>query len=468
MRFVDREREMEVLEGARKRSQRKLYTLAIYGLRRVGKTRLLREFLGEKDVYLFVNRGKSSVSLLREYSEILKKKGILSKRETITSWSDFFEVLFERFEGVVAFDEFQDFRFVDSAVYPTLQKYIDENEDRPILLIFTGSTIGMVEKLFKDSKEPLYGRIKRELRLEPLNIRGSYLMAKELEIENLDSFITLYTVFGGFPRYWVAVEDEGLEGESAERIIEELIFTYSAPLEEEVPRILSVEFGKRSGIYYDILEAIANGSTSPSEIAGYLNRKETSITRQLHELVGYFKLVDYDRAVLGKGNVLYIKHPYLSFWFRFIQPRLSEYEVSREKLWRDVLHKLPDYVGQRFDFACRELVRLAEKRGLLPFEVSKIGRHWGYYREEGKRRVYEIDIVALDAERKRALFGECKWRKKAINTEKLVEELKRKVELTGWRGNSYYLVIGRKLKNVPENVIALNEEGVKNLLEGKL
>ncbi|WP_456366624.1 ATP-binding protein [Thermococcus sp.] len=464
MRFIDREREMEVLKKARERSRKKLYTLAIYGLRRAGKTRLLREFLGESDLYFFVNRGKSSTSLLREYSEMLRERDIISKREELKGWDDFFEVLFERFEGTIAFDEFQDFRFVEPAVYPTLQKFIDENEERPLLMIFTGSTIGMVEKLFRDSKEPLYGRIKRELRLQPLDIRGSYEMAKEVGIPIIDDFMVLYSVFGGFPHYWVAVEDEGLEGESAERIIEELLFSYSAPLEEEVPRVLSMEFGKRSGVYYDILEAIANGATSPGGIAGYLNRKETSITRQLHELVNYFKLVGYDSAVLGKGNVLYIRHPFLNFWFRFIQPRLSEYEVDRERLWEDVKSNLSDYVGKRFDFICREILRLAGN--YLPFTPAVIGRSWGHYRESGGRRVYEIDIVALDAGREKALFGECKWRKKAVNAKKLLTELRKKAELTGWRGEKHYMVIARKLKNVPENVIALDEERIKNLLEG--
>lgn len=456
---------MRVLENSRERSKRKLYSLAIYGLRRVGKTRLLREFLNENDLYFFVNRSKSSTSLLREYSEILRGKGIISPREELRGWDDFFDVLFERFGGAIAFDEFQDFRFVEPSVYPTLQRFIDENEERPILLIFTGSTVGMIEKLFKDSKEPLYGRIKRELHLEPLNIKGSYEMAEELEI-SLEDFLMLYAIFGGFPRYWVAIEDEGLEGESAERILEELVFSYSAPLEEEVRRILSLELGKRSGVYYDILEAIANGSTSPSKIAGYLNRKETSITRQLQELIGYFKLVDYDRNILGKDRILYIRHPFINFWFRFIHPRLSEYEMNREGLWEDVQGKLPDYAGKRFDFLCREILRLS--RANLPFTPAVIGRGWGYYREKGKRKVFEIDIVAFDRERKTAIFGECKWRKKPLNGEKLLDELRRKVELANWNGKIYYLLIGRKFKNVPENVIVVDEDKIKSLLEGEL
>ncbi|NPA47540.1 MAG: DUF234 domain-containing protein, partial [Thermococci archaeon] len=144
---------------------------------------------------------------------------------------------------------------------------------------------------------------------------------------------------------------------------------------------------------------------------------------------------------------------------------LSEYELNRERLWEDVKRNLPDYVGKRFDFACRELLRL--DGDFLPFQPAIIGRHWGHYRKDGKRTVYEIDIVALDPEMRKAIFGECKWRKKPQNAEKLLEELKWKVELTGWKGEVYYLLIARKLRNVPENVIAIDEEKIKNLLGGE-
>ncbi|USH00431.1 ATP-binding protein [Thermococcus argininiproducens] len=465
MRFIDRDTEMRILEEAKKRSKKKLYTLVVYGLRRVGKTRLLLEFLREKDLYFFVNRGKTSESLLREYEEILKKRGAITKYEHISSWDEFFEVLFERFEGVVVFDEFQDFQRVEPSVFSTLQKLIDLHESRKnLMLVFTGSTIGMIEKIFRDSKEPLYGRIKRELHLKELGIKASYKLSRELEIEEIDDFMKLYAVFGGLPKYYVAIEDEGLEGKSAEEIIKNLFFSPSAPLEEEVPRILSLEFGRRSGVYYDILEAVANGATSLSKIAGYMNREETSLTRQIKELVDYFKLLSYDKAILGKERVIYIRHPLLNFWFRFVHPRLSEYEAMREELGKEVISMLSDFTGKRFDFICRELLWILNGKGELPFKFTEIGRHWGYYRENEQRKVYEIDIVALSRDRKRALFGECKWRNKPVNGEKVLEDLKRKVELSNWKGESYYLLIARKVKNAPENLIVLDERKILQIL----
>jgi len=68
-----------------------------------------------------VNRGKTSESLLREYEEVLRKKGVITKYEHMSSWDEFFEILFERFEGVVVFGEFQEFQRVEPSVFSITQ-----------------------------------------------------------------------------------------------------------------------------------------------------------------------------------------------------------------------------------------------------------------------------------------------------------------------------------------------------------
>lgn len=80
-------------------------------------------------------------------------------------------------------------------------------------MIFIGLIIGMIEKLFRDLKEFLYGRIKCEIYFKLLDICGSYEMVREFDIVKLDDFFKVYLVFGGFLCYWVVIEDEGLEGE---------------------------------------------------------------------------------------------------------------------------------------------------------------------------------------------------------------------------------------------------------------
>jgi len=62
-----------------------------------------------------------------------------------------------RYRGVVVFDEFQNFTFVDRSVFGILQKTFDLNEDKPLLMILTGSTTGLMKRLFQSRKEPCMG-----------------------------------------------------------------------------------------------------------------------------------------------------------------------------------------------------------------------------------------------------------------------------------------------------------------------
>jgi len=443
--FVDRDDELEFLNECKDLSHRKLFVISIYGLRRVGKTRLVFQFLENNDLYFFVNKYKTSDSLLIEYQGILKNKYILGELESVRSWDDFFTVLFERYNGVIAFDEFQNFIFIDKSIFGMLQKYIDINENRKdILFIFTGSTIGLIKKIFTDSKEPLYGRVKRSLHLEQLKFSDVLEVCRHLDINDISDVITLYSIFGGFPRYYVAIEDENLNGKSVNEILEKFFFMKNSIFEDEVNMILSLEFGRRSGIYYDILTAIANGSTRISEIASYLRKKETTLTRQLNELVGYFNLIGVERQVTGNKTAMYIKHPLMNFWFKFIYKNLSDYQI------RDVilLEKIREYsknIGRGFEEVCKEFMVDMNIADELPFRFSKIGRQWGKFKGEKGKNTYEIDMVALNEGTKEIFFCECKWKEK-VDAEKILRQLKKKAEYVQWNNEQrkdYFAVFAK-------------------------
>src|SRR3989339_169979 len=224
MRFIDRKAELNELNAIEKLSRKKLFVVAVYGLRRVGKTRLLLEFLKERGLYFFVNRNKTSDDLLLELQE-----------------------------------------------------------SNPGLIILAGSLIGLMKKTFQNSKEPLYGRIKRGIRTSPLDLPSCFEIGEELNLKRAE-LLKLYLLFGGYPKYYTTIEDFDLKGKTALEIVDALFLSKSAPLDEEVSMILSQEFGRRSGIYYSILEAIALGNNRLSAIAGYLNVPATSITRQIGDL----------------------------------------------------------------------------------------------------------------------------------------------------------------------------------------
>lgn len=427
MKFVNRNDEIKYIKETIKLSKTKLFTVSISGLRRVGKTRLILEVLKEKDLYFFVNKDKRSESLLKEYEEILKNRGILTELESLKGWEEFFGVLFKRFKGTIAFDEFQNFVNIDKSVFGILQNHIDLNEHAEgILFIFSGSLIGLSKKLFLDAREPLYGRVKRKFHLNPLSFCDVIKMCHELNLNDIEDTVCLYAIFGGFPKYYVSIEDENLKGATTKKIMERFFFVENATLEAEVSQILSLEFGKRSGLYYDILTAIANGNTRMSEISSFLRKKETALTRQMNELVNYFELVGVEKSITDGKGLLFIKHPLMNFWFRFFYKNISSYKRRERWLIEKIKMGTNAYVGKQFENVCREvLVKVP------PFRFDKIGKWWGHYREGGERKTAEIDVVALNEETRQILFAECKW-KKGVNAERILKELKEKAKRVEW------------------------------------
>ena len=453
MQFINREHEIKILEEIRILSQNKLFSIAIWGLRRVGKTRLMLEFMKDTDMYFFVNKDKTSISLLNEYETYLKNEKILTELETLNNWDDFFKVLIERYEGIVAFDEFQNFLYVDKSVFGTLQKYIDLNEAKKgLLFFFSGSTSGLVKKLFSDSKQPLYGRIKRQMHLKPMSFENIIFICHELDITDTADIIRLYALLGGYPRYYVAIEDENLKSESFDNILNRFFFVENAIFENEIMSILSLEFGKRSGVYYDILTAVASGCTRISEIASFLRKKETDLTRQVYELVHHFNILSYEEQAIGNKKLLFIDHPLMDFWFRFFYKNISDYKRRNPRFVDNTKTDINNYIGKRFEIISREFLTGNDK---IPFKYDRIGRQWGKIKDAPKgKNTYEIDIVALNDSDKNIFFVECKWKDLSITqAEKVLSGLREKSLFVDWNQNDrteYFGLVARKIKGKRE------------------
>jgi hypothetical protein len=420
MRFIDRQQELNELNTIQKLSNKKLFVLALYGLRRVGKTRLLLEFLKTNGIYLFVNRNKTSSDLLLEFQEILKANKALTELETIPSWEKFFEICTTRQLPPIVFDEFQNFTEIEPSIIGTLQKNIDLHENKPNLIILSGSIIGLMKKTFQNVKEPLYGRIKRDIRINPLDLHASLEMAKELNLQKTE-LIKLYMIFGGYPKYYVAIEDFDLKGKTATEIIDALFLSKSAPLDEEVNILLSPEFGGRSGIYYSILEAIAMGNNRLSSIAGYLNVPATSITRQIGDLKDNFELIETQTPYQGKRGIYTIKHPLLEFWFSQIYKHYSEYASRNPKFILKLKDNLNCYYGRAFERVAKEFL-------IANLNLIRAQKQWGKIPNADKGKdTYEIDLIGSN--NKNTFAFEIKWQELSYTeTLKLFEGLKTKAK----------------------------------------
>ncbi len=416
MKFVDRKAELEEFEALEKLSKKKLFVIALYGLRRVGKTRLLLEYLNGRGIYFFVNKNKTSQDLLEEYQGILRKKGVITGLETLGSWEKFVDTIISRNTPPIVFDEFQNFTAVEPTINGIFQKNIDLKEGSPGMIIFSGSLIGLMKKLFMDSKEPLYGRVKKGMKLEPLRLPSCLELEKELGLEK-EELVKIYCLFGGYPKYYVAIEDFSLQGKTAEDALDALMFAKDAPLEDEVNSILSQEFGGRSGTYYSILEAIAAGNTTLSAIAACMGAQATSITRQINELKDYFEIIELEMPFQGKRGVYRIRHPLINFWFSQIYKNFSDYAARKPEFMETLRKNLNAVYGKAFERPAREF--LANE-----LELPDARRQWGKIADAEKgKNTYEIDLIGKN--KKGAFAFEFKWkelgRAEALGTLKELE-----------------------------------------------
>ena len=473
MKFINRSLELNDLERIFQLSKKKLFPVLVVGPRRVGKTKLIEEFSEKKKfLYFFVYEGKGEKSLLREFEKELKEKKVIDQHRTLNSMDEFIELIFIQCKNfIIIFDEIQYMLSIYKPFFSLLQRKIDENQDYPAMFVFLGSVVGLVKKVFEDLKSPLYGRMKNKINLFQLNYKAVREMMSYLDYSNEEDYISFYCIFGGFPKYYVTMEDYDLKKTNLLEVLEFLFLRDNAPLKDEIIDILRQEFGKRKSYYYDIIEAIATGKTKLNEIATYVGKHPTEITSFIKDLIDYYEIIKKETIITenprkSRNSIYLIKSPLFKFWFRFIYPNLRHIEYSKFDLVLDNIAKeINSYVGLGFEEVCKQVIIEVKK-------FSLVGKWWGWRREGVSRKSIEIDIVTLDKEKKKILFGECKWKEK-VNAETIVKELSEKAKYVKWnnkgRKESFAVFaksFSRKIKEFEgKEVYCFDLEDIKEVLK---
>jgi hypothetical protein len=355
------------------------------------------------------------------------------------NWDDFVRYIFEYSRQkhiVVVFDEFQNFRYVDPSVFSIFQKHWDAySASSRMLLVFIGSYVGLMKKIFTEEKEPLYGRITARIDLKPLKYEFTREICRKLGIIDEEDIVKLYITFGGIPRYYQLMEEYGLS--DYDKTLKLLIFDENAVLRDEARQILVGELGRNYTIYFSILEAISFGKNTLKEISDFTGMEMKSLEKYLGELIRDFDLVERRIPVIGgqKMGRYILKDNMIKFWFRFVYPNTSLLEMGRNELvMKRVNDELPNYMGKAVEDVVRD--KMAQR---LPFEPTGIGSWWN-------RRGDEIDFVALNERAGEIVFGEIKWTERSTGKE-VVEELFEKKELVKWqigRRREYCMLFSKK------------------------
>jgi hypothetical protein len=415
--FVDREFEQKFLNE--KYGSGRAELIIIYGRRRVGKTRLLQEFVRDKKhLYLMAD---VSENVLDSFSRIISKKYDFVR---FGNWDDFFEFLdsIARERVVVVIDEFQYLYKVDKAFPTILQRWWESLKNSKIMLILCGSIISTIYKISLGYGSALYGRKTAELEVKPL---------KFAEIKNFfpryssKELVETYAILGGVPRYLEEFDDSvDIFSNIKNKILNRTSFLYNEPL-----NLLFEEF-KDYSRYFGILNAIAEGATTFTEISLKSKVPQNKLSKYLMTLerIGIVERIHPITERRAKRTLYRLSDNFYRFWFRYVYPNRSFLEIGEvDPVLEEIKSDFNAFVGLAFEDIVIEMLS----------KEYKAGRWW--YKD------VEIDVVGI--KRGEAVFFEVKW--KYLSHEealKILEKLKEKSEKVKLEGVRKYGIVARKIR----------------------
>lgn len=406
MKFYDREKEIEALNKTLKKAEKSAQFTVLTGRRRVGKTSLLlKAYQDTPTLYFFVARKTESVLCESFTEEISEKLGVPVLGEA-NSFAKIFEYLMQYSTSktfTLIIDEFQDFLRVNKSVFSNMQRIWDlYHQKSHINLIVCGSINSMMTKIFKDSKEPLYGRQTEFMKLKPFgtNTIKEILSDCNPNYSNED-LLALYSFTGGVAKYVELLIDN--EAFTKEEMINEMIRPDSIFISEG-KNILIEEFGRDYATYFSILSCIARGKTTRNEIeqaigceiSGYLTKLETE-----------YNIIAKKQPLFEKTttkNVHYsIDDNFFMFWFRFIYRYNYMFEVNG---YQHVIN----LINRDYDvFSGFILERYFRQKFAETGLYTRIGNWWD------KKSQNEIDIITMNEIDKTIDFYEVKKKKENID-----------------------------------------------------
>ncbi|MDR2779842.1 MAG: ATP-binding protein [Synergistaceae bacterium] len=432
--FVGRKAELDSL--AREHGRSGFQFAVIYGRRRVGKTTLINEFCKDKRAIYFVaveSTLKENLSLLSE--QIYDVLAPDAPHNPFATFRDAIEYCFLRSKServILVIDEYPYLAESGRSVSSVLQAAIDKHHnDNQLFLILCGSSMSFMENQVLGYKSPLYGRRSTQFKILPFDY---FDCAKMYPRFSFDDKITLYGAIGGVPEYASRI-DGGL---SVRDKLRELFFSPSGRLFEEPSSLLKQEL-KNPQTYNGIIAAISSGHSRLNEIATAVGIETSQCSNMLATLIS-LGLVKKELPAVNpnpRKSVYGLSDQMFRFWYRFLLPNLSRISAGLgEKVCDEVIgRQLNAFMGNVFEECAKQYMWRLLRVGRVPVEFSDIGRWWGSNRY--KRCEEEIDFIAWSGDS--AVFGECKWRNQAADTDILGELIRKSENFERFSEKHYFL-----------------------------
>ena len=410
MRFYNREEELEILAKNREQSANQSVMTTLIGRRRTGKTSLLLKSVeGTRHLYLYVSKDNEQMLCKKLQEQATATLGIQIFGQT-SSFGELFEQLMRY--GIdnnytLIIDEFQNFLSINKSIPSSIQDVWDRYKDRAhVNLILCGSIYSMMKRIFENGDEPLYGRRDSNMRLLPFSISTlKQILADHNPNYVAEDLLCLYMLTGGVAKYVALLMDA--KATTKDKMLR-CALAPDSPFLSEGTELLVSEFGRDYGTYFSILQLIAGGMTTQSEIDSIIGKNTGAYLNNLH--VDY-TFISKNTPILSKPGARNIKwqidDPFLRFWFRFVYPYQGLIESNRTEL-------LVQYVSDNYaQFTGKTLERLFHDRMWQSGQYTRIGNWWD------KKGEQEIDMVALNEFDKTCVIAEINRNPKKLSLSNL-------------------------------------------------
>lgn len=236
--------------------------LVLYGRRRVGKTRLLEQWIQKSQArtLYWMAEPSSAADQLRSFSQALynfaNPNAPAPPDFSYATWAQAWQqvaVLAQRERLVLFIDEFTYVLAISPGIAGVLQNAWDHTLNQTnLFLVLSGSHLGMMQRHMLSYQAPLYGRATSKLHLQPMPFGYTQDFFPNYR---LDERVAIYAIFGGVPAYWERIDPTSSISDNIRR----QLLTPNNLMQAE-PRLLLQDFVQEPHNYVSILRAIADGA----------------------------------------------------------------------------------------------------------------------------------------------------------------------------------------------------------------
>ena len=431
--FIGRAKELNALDKLYKSD--KFEFVVIYGRRRVGKTALINQFIGDKKSIYYMGVESNEKQNLENLSKsIIEFSSGIQAETSFASFQAALEYVFKLAENeriILTIDEYPYVARSSKSLASTLQLLIDKYKDTTkLMLILCGSSMSYMEDHVLAYKAPLYGRRTAQMKILPFNFEESCRYFEKLSDEDK---ALIYGIVGGTPQYLLQMSDKlSVEENIKNTYLNPMSFLYEEPI-----NLLKQEV-REPAIYTAIITAIATGNSRMSEISAKVGEDTNVCSNYLKNLMNLGiiqKETPYGEKESRK-SIYSIEDNMFYFWYRFVLENNSVIaRGATDMVYKRIEPQLSNYMGRVFEEICMQYLWKQLLEGNAPIEFVSLGRWWG--NDPIKKSQAEIDIMG-EQDNDAALFAECKWRNEEVGLD-ILETLIERSKLFHYTKLHYYL-----------------------------